>query len=117
MKSSQQAQKLASLLLEYLRTTNQSTLPPHLVRDLQVAASQEDESNTIMVTSALELDSSDKAAVKSFVEKRVGKGRKISYNLDTNLIAGFTIKIGDELVDASVATKLALLKDHLGVQG
>lgn len=113
MTTTKQAQKLASLLLDYLRSTNQTMLPPDLVKDLRSAASHEDESNTVIVTSVEELDAADKKAVQAFVLKKVNEERRIVYKLDSSLVAGFTLKIGDELIDASLKSKLTTLKDHL----
>jgi F-type H+-transporting ATPase subunit delta len=113
MNANIQAQKLASLLLDYLRTTNQGSLPPDLIKNLRTAASQEDESNTVVVTSAIALDASDKKMISTFVKKTLNEDRKIEYKIDTSLLAGFTLRMGDELIDTSLKTKLSMLKDHL----
>jgi F0F1-type ATP synthase delta subunit len=108
-----QAQKLASMLLDYLRSTSQGTLPPNLVKDLRVAAGHDDKSNNIVITSALPLDSSDKKQLSSFISKTVKGEHKLEYRLNPNLIAGFTLRIGDKLIDTSVVSKLRALREHL----
>lgn len=113
MKNAATAQKLASLLLDYLRSTNQTLLPPNLVRDLHQTASREDEANTVYVTSAVSLNPAEREIIKAYVKRKTGELRKIDYSLDKSLIAGFTLRIGDELLDASLSSKLAALKDHL----
>jgi len=113
MSADLQAQKLASLLLDYLRATNQAALPPDLIKDLKIAASKESDSNAVVVTSAQALDPSDKKAIAAFVKSKLKEDKRIDYKLDKALIAGFTLKMGDDLVDASLRTKLVNLKDHL----
>ncbi len=110
-----QAQKLASMLLDYLRSTSQGTLPPNLVKDLRLAAGQDDKQNSVVITSALPLDESDKKKLVAYVKTVVADLPKIEYKLNPGLIAGFTLRIGDELIDTSVASKLAALKQHLAI--
>lgn len=109
----QQSQKLASMLLDYLRTTSQSVLPPNLVKDLKVAASHEDKSNSVVVTTAIEIDDSDKKMISAYISRKTSGEPKIEYKTNPDLIAGFTLRIGDELIDASVSRKLESLKEHL----
>ena len=110
-----QAQKLAGMLLDYLRSTSQATLPPNLVQDLRAAAGHDDKSNDIVVTTAAPLDLSDKKSLGGFISRKVAGEPKITYKINAALIAGFTLKIGDELIDTSVASKLQTLKDHLAI--
>ncbi len=108
-----QSQKLASMLLDYLRTTSQSVLPPNLVKDLKVAASHEDKSNNIVVTTAQPINDDDKKTIVSYINKRTSGEPKVEYKINPALIAGFTLRIGDELIDASVSHRLESLKEHL----
>lgn len=108
-----QAQKLASMLLDYLRSTSQGTLPPNLVKDLRVAASREDKSNSVVVTTAVAVDDKDKKILTAYINNKCAGEPKIEYKINRSLIAGFTLRIGDELIDASVSSKLVSLKEHL----
>ena len=57
---------------------------------------------TAYVTSAMELSDAQKAAV----EKRLLEKFEMHYDVDSELIGGMVIRIGDRVVDSSVRTKL-----------
>ena len=63
------------------------------------------------VTSAKELDETQINSLKAMLEKKTGKTVEIKTAVDEDLIAGLRVRINDELLDNSVATKLAKMKD------
>ncbi|MDP1884494.1 MAG: ATP synthase F1 subunit delta [Candidatus Moranbacteria bacterium] len=67
------------------------------------------------VTSRKELDKASQDAIKEFIaEKYAAKEVTIDNIVDEKIQGGIIIRIGDELIDASVRRRLADLKNSLG---
>lgn len=61
------------------------------------------------VSSAFPLDESQVAELARTLEARYGRRAQVSVEVDPSLIGGVSIRIGDEVMDASVRGKLAQL--------
>ena len=75
-----------------------------------------DESKNVQrahVTSTQPLDKRQKEAIKSRLEQRFNKTILIHNTIDPNLIGGFKIQIGDQVLDYSIATQLESFKKKL----
>jgi F-type H+-transporting ATPase subunit b len=64
------------------------------------------------VTSALPLTDQEQAAVKNDVLAKVG-AQAVTFRVDPSILGGLVIKIGDKVVDGSVAGKLDGLRQNL----
>jgi len=67
----------------------------------------------VQVTSAVELNEKEKAALEKSLEKLTGKKVQSSYSVDPLLIGGVMVRIGDRIIDGSVRNKLASVREHL----
>jgi F-type H+-transporting ATPase subunit delta len=65
------------------------------------------------VVSAVEMDASQKEALLKSLESRIGKQPHATYTVNPALIGGFTVKIGDTMMDSSITHQLAVLKKRL----
>lgn len=65
------------------------------------------------VTSALPLDEARRQAVAAQLQKITGKTIDLRVREDPRILGGLVTRIGDELIDASVATRLADLGERL----
>lgn len=65
------------------------------------------------ISSAYPLDDEQVAEIVQALEKKTGRSVKVSVAVDSELIGGVSIRIGDEVMDASVRGKLAQLADAL----
>ena len=65
------------------------------------------------VTSAYPLSEQQVADVVATLEAKYGRKVKVTVRVDADLIGGISIRIGDEVMDASVRGKLAQLADAL----
>lgn len=65
------------------------------------------------VTSAVELSDELLAKVKASLEKLTGKQVELSTSVDPSLIGGIVAKVGDLVLDGSIKTQLAGLKDSI----
>jgi F-type H+-transporting ATPase subunit delta len=65
------------------------------------------------VTSALPLDEARRRAVAAQLQKITGKTIDLRVREDPRILGGLVTRIGDELIDASVAIRLADLAERL----
>lgn len=71
----------------------------------QLAAGHRGET-TAEVTSAHALDDDQVAALKSKLKARIGRDVAVDLSVDPALLGGLTVKIGSQLIDSSIRTKL-----------
>jgi len=64
------------------------------------------------VTSALPLSKDEEASVKSDILSKVG-AQAVSFRVDPSILGGLVIKVGDKVLDGSVAGKLEGLRQSL----
>lgn len=64
------------------------------------------------ITSALPLTDQEKALVRSEITGRVG-AETVAFRVDPNILGGLVVKVGDKIMDASVAGKLENLRTSL----
>ncbi len=65
------------------------------------------------ITSAYKLEESEKKHIAEVLEKYTGKKIQSVFNIDQKIIGGFVLKIGDTVIDGSVANQLLVLKKKL----
>ena len=65
------------------------------------------------VISALPLKDDEKKSVHDVLLKDLGKDAQIKYRVDPGILGGIILRVGDKVVDGSVATQLAELKQNL----
>ncbi|MDR6225515.1 F0F1 ATP synthase subunit delta [Desmospora profundinema] len=67
------------------------------------------------VVSAAPLTEADQKALVSAFEKRIGKTIHIQNNVDSDILGGVIVKIGDRLYDGSLKTKLERFRKNVAV--
>lgn len=65
------------------------------------------------VTSALPLTAEEKASIQKNVFNKTGGEVNVQYRVDPAILGGLVIKVGDKLIDGSVAGKLENLRENL----
>lgn len=65
------------------------------------------------VTSAVELNNNQLAQIKDKIQSTTKKDVELHAIVDTSLIGGMVIRVGDKVVDASIAGRLRELKEGL----
>lgn len=58
------------------------------------------------VTSALPLDSAQQESIRSALAKRTGQRAEITCSVDSSLLGGAVIRMGDLVIDASIKTRI-----------
>ncbi|MDQ6695372.1 MAG: F0F1 ATP synthase subunit delta [Chloroflexota bacterium] len=65
------------------------------------------------VTTAVRLDDEHKALVQQQLERITGKSVELRVHEDPSILGGIITQIGDQLLDASIATRLAEMAERL----
>jgi F-type H+-transporting ATPase subunit delta len=65
------------------------------------------------ITSAVPLTSAEQEALRAKLLDRFGTDLEFQFNVDASLLGGVYLRVGDQVIDGSVAGKLAALRDHL----
>jgi F-type H+-transporting ATPase subunit b len=65
------------------------------------------------VTSALPLTADEKEKVKQDILARVGSQATVAFRVDPNILGGLVVKVGDKVLDGSVAGQLETLRQGL----
>lgn len=65
------------------------------------------------VTSAIELKADQEERLKEFISKCTGKEVRLLTEVEPNLIGGAKLKIGDRVMDGSIATALEKMREKL----
>ena len=63
------------------------------------------------VESAVELTAAQQSAVRENLARRYGQGLNIAFAQNADLIGGLRIKVGSDLIDGSVQSRIAALAD------
>lgn len=69
--------------------------------------------NKAVVTSALPLTDDEKAVIKKEIAARLGEDVEVDFAVDPNILGGIVIRVGDKVLDGSVAGKLEGLRQSL----
>jgi F-type H+-transporting ATPase subunit delta len=69
----------------------------------------------VEVVTAVPLDDAQRQQLMARLEAQHGAGLAYSYRVDPAILGGMIVRVGDKLIDGSVASKLAAMKQALGV--
>ncbi len=65
------------------------------------------------VTSAIALTDEEREQIEEKLAARFGSGLDFEFVVDESILGGLTVRVGDEIIDGSVAGKLGALKESL----
>ena len=88
-------------------------LLPAVVREFRRLYNEQAGVVTAVVTSAAPLTDEEVAAVRSRVEDMTGAKVELELVVDEKLIGGLSVRVGDQLIDASVRGRLERLREQL----
>jgi F-type H+-transporting ATPase subunit delta len=67
------------------------------------------------VVSAIALTDDQRRVLVEKLEAQYGAGLVFSYRVEPSILGGLVVRVGDKLIDGSVASRLAAMKQALGV--
>jgi len=65
------------------------------------------------ITSAFDLSAQEQADLRAKLTQEHGDGIVFTFSVDPALMGGLRVRVGDKLIDTSVASRLALLRESL----
>jgi F-type H+-transporting ATPase subunit delta len=104
-----ETENLLRLLVEHYRTSE-----IHRIREEFERLA--DEASGIIhatVTTAIELDKDDRQRFERALAEKLGRKVSVDFSTDPGIVGGASIQIGDHLVDGTVRTQLARLRQEL----
>jgi F-type H+-transporting ATPase subunit delta len=107
--------RLACNLVLLLAARSRLALVPPIAAEYKRLLDLERGVVTALVTSPMPLGPADLAAVTSRLGSLTGRRVEVQTRLDPALVGGLTIRVGDQLIDASVRGRLERLRDRLVV--
>ena len=82
---------------------------PQVIRAFRTLAARHRGEATAEVISAHPLDDDQVAALKAQLKKRVGRDVTLDLNVDPDILGGLVVKIGSQMIDSSIRTRLNTL--------
>lgn len=65
------------------------------------------------ITSAVELSSEEQTQLRRSLAARYGEGLTFAFSVDPTLMGGLRVRVGDRLIDTSVASRLQAMRETL----
>jgi len=106
--------KLSSMVsnsLSLMASKRRLFVLPQLVAGLRELIAEEKGEITANVTAAKALTKAQQDKLAKSLKASVGKDVKINMAVDENLIGGLIVKVGSQMIDTSIASKLANLQN------
>jgi F-type H+-transporting ATPase subunit delta len=100
-------------LLERAVITPRGRTIERVIADLSALAAKRRERLIARVTSAIELTEQERDDLAAALHRTIGSEVQLQVVVDPSLIGGLTVRIGDELIDGSVARQLAEARRRL----
>lgn len=105
--------KIMGNFLRLLVQKKRTEILPEIAEEFQVMVDDEKNISHGNVISAIELSADLQANVQATLEKLTGKKVKLTTSVDPSIIGGIIAKVGDLVLDGSIKTQLAGLKDSI----
>jgi len=69
-----------------------------------------------IVTTALPLSDGEKDQLRQSLRKKYGEGLEFTFKVDSSIVGGVVVQVGDKIIDGSVQTRLQSMSNLLGVK-
>jgi F-type H+-transporting ATPase subunit delta len=79
---------------------------PNVIRAFNLLAARHRGETTAEVVSARPLDDGQVAAIKGNLKARIGRDVNVDLSVDPTILGGLVVKIGSQMIDGSIRTKL-----------
>ena len=105
----QPGQNFMRLLIEEHRLT----VLPEIAEQFEQLRAEEEKSVDVEVSSAFALDEAHQQKITAALKARLGRDIRLHCTVDPALVGGAVIRAGDQVIDASVRTRLAEMSSAL----
>ncbi len=110
---SMEVDKVMGNFLKLLVQKKRAEILPEIAEEFQIMVNEEKNVSHGSIVSAVELSDELQAKVQATLEKLTGKQVVLSTSVDPLLVGGIIAKVGDLVLDGSIRTQLASLKDSI----
>ncbi len=86
---------------------------PAVIRHVRTLIARHRGETTAEVTSAHPLDDEQVAALKAQLKSRIGRDVAIEMNVDPDILGGLVVRIGSQMIDGSIRTRLNTLAHQM----
>ncbi len=100
-------------LLKILIQEGDLDLIPQISSALSHAASGQRAPIKAEISSAAELTEADQQKLRGSLTEQYGEGLVFTFRVDPSLMGGLRVRVGDHLIDTSVASRLAKLRESV----
>ena len=100
---------VVSGLLDYLQESHQFDLLPEVQKTLDTIVGKSKKAEKIIATTRIALLEIQKKHIQDFIKKKIGLHLPLVNTIDTQVLGGFTIQVGDWYIDASLEFSLKSL--------
>lgn len=107
----------AKEILYILIQSRNAGMLPGIIAEIENTRKKMEGFRNVRISSAFKLPAGQRKALVEKISAVTGSGIVPEFTVDPNLIAGFVIKIGDDVIDNSIFSKLEKLKSQFNTQG
>lgn len=100
-------------LIRVMAENGRLSVLPDVLTEFMALKAELDKELEALITSAAALSEAEKTKIQKSLENRYQRKVRLNCQLDPSLMAGLVIKIGDDIIDASVRSKLNRLAEAL----
>lgn len=104
---------IVATLQDYLKEQREDEILPEVLHKLKEIVSKTHRATEIIVTSAVPLTQKEIDSLKTILKNIVRRELPVVTHVDSSLIGGFTVRIDDWYLDASISTQLTDMKRRL----
>lgn len=116
MKQAHDSSKLVvRAVVDYLSESNQQGLLGQVTKDFESLQQKEAGADRAIICAPVHFSSSQVDYVKKFVASYLKVKLPVEVRIDKSLIAGFTLRVGEWFLDASIATQLHMIKNKISI--
>ncbi len=106
------AQAIYQATMKELSSAHDETLQREVLKQLDQML-RTGEQNIAHLSSAIELTADEKRTLENKLRAKFGRELAFEYKVDPSLLGGVVAKVGDKIIDGSLASKLNALQEAL----
>ena len=107
------AEKVAGAIFNYLKKSGQLEVLEHLLKYTKKSSVAQILPKEAEITTAVKLTNQQLLDIKSSLSLTLGREIKVKNIVQTDIIGGIKIRIGDKVIDESIESKINLLRESL----
>jgi F-type H+-transporting ATPase subunit delta len=112
-KTSSESSQVVEGIVDFLSESGKSELLPSVTQDLEDLVDESKKANEIIVTSARGMSTSQLEKLQKIINTYLDRDLPVQNQIDSALLGGFSVKVGDFFLDATITNEIQNLKRRL----